>query len=140
MAELTLAQDERLRLRAQAHRLQPVVQLGAAGLSEAVFAEIDRALRAHGLIKVRAAGTQRTDREALSRAIAERLGAAQVQLIGNTVVLFRPIPEPAAKGSASGPRRPRAQGQARPRAPADRRASPAKSALPPRRARGRGAP
>jgi len=96
MTELKLAHEHRLRLRAQAHRLHPVVRLGAAGLNEAVFHEIDRALRAHGLIKVRAAGAQRAAREDLARAMAERLGAARVQVIGNTVILFRPVPEPVA--------------------------------------------
>jgi len=100
MAELTLAQEQRISLRAQAHRLHPIVRLGAAGLSEAVFQEIDRALRSHGLIKVRAVGAQRTDRGALSRAIAERLDAAQVQVIGSIVVLYRPIAEEPAPGPA----------------------------------------
>ncbi|HXY06039.1 MAG TPA: ribosome assembly RNA-binding protein YhbY [Burkholderiaceae bacterium] len=98
---MKLAHEHRLRLRAQAHRLHPMVQLGVAGLSEAVFQEIDRALRAHGLIKVRAAGAQRATREDLARAMAERLGAARVQVIGNTVILFRPVPEPVA-GAPSG--------------------------------------
>lgn len=93
MAELTLAHGQRLLLRAQAHRLHPIVRLGAGGLSEAVLQEIDRALRCHGLIKIRAAGAQRADRDELSRAIAQRLDAAQVQVIGNIVVLYRPIPE-----------------------------------------------
>ena len=96
MTELTLAHEQRLALRTQAHRLHPVVRLGAAGLSEAALKEIDRALRSHGLIKVRAAGAQRADRDALSLAIAERLDAARVQVIGNIVVLYRPIAEPPA--------------------------------------------
>jgi len=115
MAELTLAHEQRLLLRAQAHRLNPLVRLGAAGLSEAALQEIDRALRSHGLIKVRAAAAQRATRDALSRSMAERLGAARVQIIGNTVILFRPIPETVApapvgsgrylRGGASAPRR-----------------------------------
>jgi len=103
MTELTLAHEQRLALRTQAHRLHPVVRLGAAGLSEAALKEIDRALRSHGLIKVRAAGAQRADREALSLAIAERLDAARVQVIGNIVVLYRPpIAEPSAPGDTLG--------------------------------------
>lgn len=97
MPELTLAHEQRLSLRAQAHRLHPIVRLGAAGLSQAVLQEIDRALRSHGLIKVRAAGAQRAEREALSQAIADRLDAARVQVIGNIVVLYRPIPESPAR-------------------------------------------
>ena len=42
-------------LRARAHKLEPVVIIGAKGLTDEVLAEIDRALKAHELIKVRAA-------------------------------------------------------------------------------------
>ncbi len=92
MAELSLAPDQCLALRARAHLLDPVVLLGAAGLSEAVFKEIDRALNSHGLVKVRAGRTERADRDEIFRTMAEQLGAARVQAIGNTFVLFRPIP------------------------------------------------
>ena len=53
MSEITLSRDARLTLRAQAHHLNPVVLLGASGLTEAVMKEIDRELKAHELIKVR---------------------------------------------------------------------------------------
>ena len=47
MSEITLSRDARLTLRAQAHHLNPVVLLGASGLTEAVMKEIDRELKAH---------------------------------------------------------------------------------------------
>ena len=53
MSEITLSRDARLTLRSQAHHLDPVVLLGANGLTEAVMKEIDRALKAHELIKVK---------------------------------------------------------------------------------------
>ena len=92
MAELALSQETTLALRAQAHGLDPVVLLGAAGLSEAALREIDRALSAHGLVKVRAGKLERAARDTLFAAMAERLDAARVQVIGHTFVLFRPIP------------------------------------------------
>ena len=93
MTELTLNRDERLRLRAQAHHLNPVVLLGAAGLTEAVIKETDRALAAHELIKVRLPGDDRDEREAICAQLADRLGAARVQVIGKLLVLYRPRPE-----------------------------------------------
>jgi putative YhbY family RNA-binding protein len=93
MAELTLERDERLALRAQAHHLDPVVLLGNNGLSEPVLREIDRALSAHGLIKVRVPGDDREQREAWFAEIAERLSAGRVAAIGKLLVLFRPVPE-----------------------------------------------
>ena len=92
MAELTLEKELRLRLRAQAHGLDPVVLLGAAGLTDAVVAEVDRALTAHSLIKVRIPLDDRSEREAIFANIAHRVGAARVQAIGKLIVLYRPPP------------------------------------------------
>ena len=102
MAELTLTRDERLRLRARAHHLNAVVLLGAAGLTEAVFKETDRALAAHELIKVRIPGDDRDQREAIGAQLAERLGAARVQEIGKLLVLFRPRPQEEAPAKPPG--------------------------------------
>jgi putative YhbY family RNA-binding protein len=93
MAELTLSRDERLRLKSESHHLQPAVLLGGQGLTQAVLKEIDRALTAHQLVKVRTPASDRHDRERLFVEVAERLGAARIQLIGRLMVLFRPAPE-----------------------------------------------
>jgi len=92
MAELALERDARLALKAQAHGLDPVVLLGVGGLTEAVIAEVDRALMAHSLIKVRVPLDDRIEREAIFATIADRLGAARVQSIGKVIVLYRPPP------------------------------------------------
>ncbi len=84
---------ERRRLRAQAHSLRPVVLVGAAGLTDAVLAEIDGALTAHELIKIRLRLEEREQREAAAARIAERLGAAQVQRVGHVFTYYRPRPE-----------------------------------------------
>lgn len=141
MTELTLSRDERLALRARAHHLNPVVLLGAAGLTEAVFKETDRALSAHELIKVRIPGDDRDDREAICARLADRLGAARVQVIGKLLVLYRPRPEEEAPvKAAAAPRRPRPAAPAagaRPKSPKGRVAGPAARAVP-RRSGGRG--
>jgi len=92
MAELALSHDQIISLRASAHGLDPVVLMGAAGLSPALLKEIDRALRSHGLVKVRGGKSEKTEREALFLAMADQLEAARIQVIGNTFVLYRPIP------------------------------------------------
>ena len=53
MSQLVLDRNARLLLQAKAHHLDPVVLLGGNGLTEAVIKEVDRALTAHGLIKVK---------------------------------------------------------------------------------------
>lgn len=93
MKEIILGRDTRLALRAQAHHLDPVVLLGANGLTESVMKEIDRELKAHELIKVRVPTDDREEREAIYAEIAETLGCARVQMIGKLLVLWRPADE-----------------------------------------------
>jgi RNA-binding protein YhbY len=58
----TLSSEERARLKARAHALDPVVRMGHAGVTPELVAEVDRALTAHGLIKVGIAVDDRDDR------------------------------------------------------------------------------
>jgi RNA-binding protein len=90
---ITLTPRERARLKARAHALEPVVQIGQAGLSETVLAELERALTAHELIKVRIGAADRDARQELAAAMCARTGAAQVQSVGKVLVLFRPRPD-----------------------------------------------
>ena len=84
-----LTSAERKALKAKAHKLDPVVHVGAKGLTDEVIAEIDRALSAHELIKVRAASLDRDARDEAVERIVERTGADAVQHIGKIFVLFR---------------------------------------------------
>jgi RNA-binding protein len=95
MPEIELSPKERQALKGQAHALDPVVLLGAQGLTPAVMREIERALAAHALIKVRVPGDEREARDAMFRQIADELNAARVQSIGKLLVLFRPLAEEA---------------------------------------------
>jgi putative YhbY family RNA-binding protein len=90
MPALTLTPAERKDKRGQAHHLDPVVIIGADGLTPAVEREVDAALRSHGLIKVRMFSDTRADREAALAHLANRLHAAPVQHIGKLLVLWRP--------------------------------------------------
>jgi RNA-binding protein len=84
-----LTPAERKLLKARAHSLEPVVIVGAKGLTDEVVKEVDRALAAHELIKVRAPALDREAREAAFKALCERTGAEPVQSIGKVFVLFR---------------------------------------------------
>jgi RNA-binding protein YhbY len=69
--------------------------IGDAGLSDPVLAEIDRALSAHELIKIRVLGDDRSERLTLIETICTRLVAAPVQQIGKLLIVYRPKPAPA---------------------------------------------
>ncbi len=93
MSQIQLTPAERREHRAQAHHLDPVVMIGADGLTPAVQKEIDAALNAHGLIKVRVFGDDRAAREALYQQLANDLNAAPIQHIGKLLVFWRPQPD-----------------------------------------------
>lgn len=100
-----LTPDQRRALRAAAHHLNPVVSISQKGLSSSVLTEIDRCLKAHGLIKVRLYGIERDQRDALLVEICTTLDCAEVQHIGNLLVLWREKPEPAASTPKTAPRK-----------------------------------
>lgn len=89
----SLTTRERAALKARAHALEPLVRVGHAGVTDAMIAEVDRALAAHELIKVKIGEGDRGARVAHTEAIAGRTGAAVVQTVGRVLVLWRPRPE-----------------------------------------------
>lgn len=103
---IELNPTQRRALRAAAHHLNPVVSISQKGLSPSVMAEIDRCLKAHELIKVRLYGIEREARPALFAEICQTLACAEVQHIGNLLLLWREKPaDEAAKKSAPAARR-----------------------------------
>lgn len=84
-----LASGARRALRAAAHHLDPVVMIGDKGLTPAVLHEIDIALTAHALIKVRVASDDRAQRVAFMDEICQKLGCESVQHLGKLLVLWR---------------------------------------------------
>lgn len=93
---VTLTSRERSQLKARAHALDPVVQVGHAGLTDRVAAEIDRALTAHELIKVKVDVADRVARAALCEEIRAGAEAAEVLRVGKVLGLWRPRPADAA--------------------------------------------
>lgn len=89
-----LTPEQRKLLRAHAHALKPVVMIGNQGLTDAVIGEVDRALIAHELIKIRVLGDDRLAREAYLHQLCAELGATPVQHIGKLLLLYRPAENP----------------------------------------------
>ncbi|WP_026431781.1 YhbY family RNA-binding protein [Paracidovorax oryzae] len=90
MPQIQLTPAERREHRANAHHLDPVVMIGGDGLTAAVQKEVDAALSAHGLIKVRILGDDRAARDQIYQKLADELNAAPIQHIGKLIVLWRP--------------------------------------------------
>lgn len=77
-------------LRGQAHDLKAMLQVGGKGITDTLVAEVDLALEHHELIKIKVGAEDRNIRDATIGQITERTGAALVQRIGHTAVLYRP--------------------------------------------------
>ena len=92
MPAIQLTPAQRKDKRADAHHLDPVVMVGSDGLTPAVQKEVDAALNAHGLIKVRVMSDERETRESVFATLADALNAAPIQHIGKLLVLWRPVP------------------------------------------------
>ena len=73
----------------QAHKLKPVILMGDKGLTEAVLAEIDRALYDHELIKIKVNNPDREQRKAICQEICQTQGANLIQHIGKVIVIYR---------------------------------------------------
>lgn len=76
-------------LRALAHSLKPVVQIGHQGLTAGVLAALDVALERHELLKVKVSGDAEVEAEDLGPELEQRTGCRVAQIIGHTLVLYR---------------------------------------------------
>lgn len=85
---MSLTASQIRNLRSQAHHLKPVVMVGQHGLKDTILEELEIALDAHELIKVRIAA----DKEERLEIAAQLVAASQAELvqhIGQMAVLFR---------------------------------------------------
>jgi RNA-binding protein len=77
-------------LRGLGHDLRPYVMVGKLYLSEEVVKSANEALEAHELIKVKIQEGCLTDRRTVAAELAAETGAAVVQVLGKTFLLYRP--------------------------------------------------
>lgn len=102
---MPLSGKQRRTLRALAHHLSPVVQIGHEGPTDSVIAQIDAALAAHELIKVKL-GAEAIESDGVADKLATRTRSEVAQIIGHVVVLYRRRPKgpkveiPTRKGDA----------------------------------------
>jgi RNA-binding protein len=88
-----LSGKQRRHLRALAHDLRPIVQVGKGGIDEGLVAAVDQALTDHELIKVKVGESASVDRHDAAEDIATKTRSEIAQVLGNTVILYRAHPE-----------------------------------------------
>ena len=84
-----MSPEKRKQLKARAHSLKPVVTIGQNGLTAAVVNEIDIALEAHELIKIKSPAGDSKQRRDLAAEICSQLQADVVQVVGRNITIFR---------------------------------------------------
>jgi len=89
MTTATLSEKQRKYLRGLGHGRDPIVMIGQSGLSAGVTKELDLALDAHELVKVRARVGDREERDSIFTTLTTQTGSALVQRIGNVGLFYR---------------------------------------------------
>ena len=90
---MSLTGKQRRHLRALGHELAPVAQVGKGGVSAAVIAAVDRALADHELVKIKLLESLDVDHEEAAGLLATGTRAEVAQVLGRTVLLYRPDPD-----------------------------------------------
>ena len=85
---MTLTGEQRKSLKVHAHTLKPLIQVGKNGLGEAQILTIKRNLIDHELIKIKF-NDYKKRREELSEKIIQKTGAKIVDIIGNTLIIYK---------------------------------------------------
>ena len=88
-----LTGKQRRHLRALAHPLRPLVQVGKGGIDDGLVAAVDQALADHELIKVKVGESAGMDRHEVAAQLADKTKSQVAQVLGNTVLLYRPDPD-----------------------------------------------
>ena len=100
---MSITGKERAELRAEAHHLDPLVQVGANGITPALVTSLDDALRTRELVKVQLGRPVDEKPRAVAERLARETGAVVVQVIGRTATLYRENPDLERKHGAPPP-------------------------------------
>lgn len=81
------------KLKGMGQRLEPMLKLGKAGLTEGFYKQVNENLEQHELIKIKFDEFKEEKKE-LAPQIAEKTSSHLVQQVGNVIVLYRENPNP----------------------------------------------
>lgn len=76
-------------LKGEAHAKKPVVTVGMKGVTKSLIEEIDGALNAHELIKIKLPAGPKEDKKSLCEELSTPNKATIIGLTGRTLIMFR---------------------------------------------------
>ncbi len=86
---MMLTPKQKQYLKALAHPLKPLVQVGAKGIGDSLVQQISEQLAAHELIKIRFNTESAVEPSTAADELASRTRSQLVQKVGRTLVLYR---------------------------------------------------
>src|SRR5271169_6475520 len=91
---MNLTSRQTSQLRSLAQRLEPILHLGKAGVTDAFLASVEQALNDHELIKIKFTAFKET-KKPLAEEIATRTNSELAGIVGHVAVFYRAQTDPA---------------------------------------------
>lgn len=88
-----ITSKQRAYLRSLANSIDTIFQIGKGGIPDTLTAQVDDALRARELIKLKVLDNSIYSAKEAAAELAEKTGADVVQVIGSKLVLYKPNPK-----------------------------------------------
>lgn len=88
-----LTSKQRKTLESLAHDLNPMVIIGAAGVTDSLIKMVSDCLKAHELIKIKF-NEYKNDKVDYSNDIAQKTDSVLVRIIGNVAILYKENEDP----------------------------------------------
>ena len=76
-------------LRAMGSTMEPMVQVGKFGIKDSLITQTDEVIEIHELIKIKVLNNSTVETKEAAEVLAARTNSALVQIIGNTILLYR---------------------------------------------------
>ena len=88
-----ITSKQRAALRSQSNGMETIFQIGKGGISDMLVQQVEDALKARQIIKLRVLESAPVFAREAAQELAEKCGAEIVQVIGSRFILFKRNPE-----------------------------------------------
>lgn len=88
-----ITSKQRAALRSQSNGMETIFQVGKGGISDMLVQQVEDALKAREMIKLRVLESAPVFAREAAQELAEKCGAEIVQVIGSRFILFKRNPE-----------------------------------------------
>lgn len=90
---MKLSSKQRSYLKGLGHHLKPIIQVGKDGVSEKFITNLEDVLEHHELLKIKVLDNAPEDKKEIALHIEKASKGAIVQIIGHTLLYYRPFAE-----------------------------------------------